>query len=121
MDRFETVAEVWNQQPTSFEGVLGGDSRSERLRQRCIERFVVSFEQDNGCWRYRCWFAAKIGWAAVVAGALEFIGIARGAATVARVLFVIFLAIAATRFLRLLLSVGLAICADIQPAPRLRK
>lgn len=40
---------------------------------------------------------------AVVAGALGFTGIARGAATVARILFGIFLAIALILFLMLLL------------------
>jgi uncharacterized membrane protein YtjA (UPF0391 family) len=45
---------------------------------------------------------------AVVAGALGFTGIARGAATIARLLFGIFLAIAVVLFLLVLLGVGIA-------------
>jgi hypothetical protein len=33
-------------------GVFSGDSRPERLRQRLIKRFIISFEQDNGYWRH---------------------------------------------------------------------
>lgn len=45
---------------------------------------------------------------AVIAGALGFTGIARGAATIARILFGIFLVIAAILFVMVLLGIGLA-------------
>lgn len=45
---------------------------------------------------------------AVIAGALGFTGVARGAATVARILFGIFLVVAVILFLMLLLGIGIA-------------
>ncbi|MEZ4664685.1 MAG: DUF1328 domain-containing protein [Caldilineaceae bacterium] len=54
-----------------------------------------------------------LGWAivalvvAVIAGALGFSGVARGAATISRVLFGIFLLIAVVLFAMMLLGIGL--------------
>lgn len=45
----------------------------------------------------------------VIAGALGFTGIARGAATVAKILFGIFLAIALILFVMVLLGIGIAL------------
>jgi uncharacterized membrane protein YtjA (UPF0391 family) len=45
----------------------------------------------------------------VIAGALGFTGIARGAATVAKILFGIFLVIALVLFVMVLLGIGVAV------------